>query len=86
MVKKSSAISKDIKPVKSKAQKPKSQLAQREAELNLINSIQQGLAAELDFQNIVDIVGDQLREIFNAGDLSINWYNEKTNLMHYIYE
>jgi GAF domain-containing protein len=31
-------------------------LEQRNAELQIINSIQQGLAAELDFQAIVDLV------------------------------
>ncbi len=39
---------------------------QRVAELAIINSIQQGLAAELDFQAIVDLVGDKLREVFNT--------------------
>ncbi len=34
---------------------------QRNAELAVINSIQQGLAAELNFQAIVDLVGDKLR-------------------------
>src|SRR5688572_10063715 len=60
-------------------------LAQREAELAIINSIQQGLAAKLDFQTIVELVGDRLRELLNTGDLSINWYNEKANLVHYLY-
>ena len=36
---------------------------QRNAELAVINSIQQGMAAELDFQAIVDLVGDKLREV-----------------------
>ena len=57
----------------------------RVAELQIINSIQQGLAAELNFQAIVDLVGDKLREILNTGDFSINWYDEKTKLMHYLY-
>ncbi len=39
---------------------------ERVAELQIINSIQQGLAAELDFQAIVDLVGDKLREVFNS--------------------
>ncbi|MFN8411427.1 MAG: GAF domain-containing protein [Anaerolineales bacterium] len=52
---------------------------ERVAELQIINSIQQGLAAELDFQAIVDLVGDKLREVFNTPDLGINWYDEKTN-------
>src|SRR5687767_14391045 len=49
----------------SRALSLKQQLAQREAELEIINSIQQGLAAELDFQAIVDLVGDKLREVFH---------------------
>ncbi len=59
---------------------------ERVAELQIINSIQQGLAAELDFQAIVDLVGDKLREVFNTGDFGIRWYDEKTNLIHFLYE
>jgi len=58
---------------------------ERVAELQIINSIQQGLAAELDFQAIVDLVGDKLREVFDMGDIGINWYDEKANLVHYLY-
>ena len=50
------------------------------AELQIINSIQQGLAAELDFQAIVDLVGDKLREVLRTGDIGIRWYDEATNL------
>jgi len=59
---------------------------ERIAELQIINSIQQGLAAELDFQAIVDLVGDKLREVFNTPDLSIRWFDEKANLLHFLYE
>jgi signal transduction histidine kinase/CheY-like chemotaxis protein len=59
---------------------------ERVAELQIINSIQQGLAAELDFQAVVDLVGDKLREVFQTPDLGIRWYDEKTNLLHYFYE
>lgn len=55
------------------------------AELQIINSIQQGLAAELDFQAIVDLVGDKLREVFNTPDFEIRWYDENTNLLHFLY-
>jgi len=58
---------------------------ERVAELQIINSIQQGLAAELDFQAIVDLVGDKLREVFHTPDLSITWYDEKSNIVHYLY-
>ena len=33
------------------------------AELAIINSVQEGLAAQLDFQAIIDLVGDKIREI-----------------------
>ncbi len=58
---------------------------QRVAELQIINSIQQGLAAELDFQAIVDLVGDKLRAEFETPDLSIRWYDEKADLLHHFY-
>jgi GAF domain-containing protein len=58
---------------------------ERVAELEIINSIQQGLAAELDFQAIVDLVGDELREVFKTPDLQIAWYDEKTNFRHVLY-
>jgi len=49
---------------------------QRNAELAVINSIQQAVGAELDFQAIVDVVGDKLRAVFATGDLSIFWWDE----------
>ena len=59
---------------------------QRDAELAVINSIQQGMAAELDFQAIVDLVGDKLREVFDNGDIGIRWRDEQAGLIHYLYE
>ena len=52
-------------------------LEQRANELAIINSIQEGMAAELDFQAIVDLVGDKLREVFSTGDIGIRWYDAK---------
>ena len=49
---------------------------QRNAELAVINGIQQGVSAKLDFQAIVDLVGDTLREVFATGDLLISWRDE----------
>ncbi len=59
---------------------------QRAGELAVINSIQEGMAAELDFQAIVDLVGDKLREVFNTGSMGIRWHDSKTGLIHYLYE
>ena len=58
---------------------------QRNAELAVINRIQQGMAAKLEFQAIIDLVGDKLREVFGTGDMAIRWHDEKTNLGHYLY-
>ncbi len=35
------------------------------------------MAAELDFQAIVDLVGDKLREVFHTGDIGIRWHDPK---------
>ncbi|RIK31864.1 MAG: hypothetical protein DCC56_06710 [Anaerolineae bacterium] len=61
---------------------------ERVAELQIINSIQQGLAAELDFQAIVDLVGDKIREIFNAQVVVLATFDFSKNLMyrHYVIE
>ena len=58
---------------------------QHNSELALINSIQQGLAAELNFQSIVDLVGDKLREVLKTQDLQITWYDQKDKMGHNLY-
>jgi len=59
---------------------------QRNAELAVINSIQQGVAAKLDFQAIVDLVGDKLREVFKVDDIGIRWFDHASRLVHYLYD
>jgi GAF domain-containing protein len=39
---------------------------ERAAELVIINSVQEGLASKLEMQGIYDLVGDKIREIFDA--------------------
>jgi len=58
---------------------------QRNAELAVINSIQHAVGAALDFQSIVDVVADKLREVFATGDMSIRWWDEATGTVHYLY-
>ena len=59
---------------------------QRAAELAIINSIQQGLASKLDFQAIIDLVGDKLRQVLDTGDIGIRWHDREANLIYYLYE
>ena len=58
---------------------------QRNAELALINGVQDAIAGELDPQAIYDAVGDKIREIFDAQVVSIRTLDEATGLLHYQY-
>ena len=54
-------------------------------ELAIINGIQQGIAAELDFQAIVELVGEKLRRVFGSENLSIIWWDEQSATAHALY-
>ena len=58
---------------------------QRAAELAIINSVQDGLAAQLDFDAIIELVGDKMREVFDLQNLGIRIYDPGTNLVHFKY-
>ena len=61
---------------------------QRNAELAVINSVQEGLAKELDIQAIYELVGEKMREIFNAQVIDIVTYDPQNDLIEdkYAYE
>jgi GAF domain-containing protein/CheY-like chemotaxis protein len=59
---------------------------QRNSELAVINAVQQGLAAELDLNAIVELVGERLRVVLASEDFGIRLYDPATGLMHYPYE
>jgi PAS domain S-box-containing protein len=58
---------------------------QRNAELALINSVQEAIAGELDAQAIYDAVGDKIRDVFDAQVVQISMLDETTGLQHYPY-
>jgi len=58
---------------------------QRAAELAIINKVQEGLASKLDMQAIIDLVGDKIREVFNAHGTGIQLYDRQNNLIYYPY-
>lgn len=61
------------------------QLAQRESELAILNSIQTALASNLDFQRIIDAVGDKLGEIFEDGNVGIAFLDKSRNVVTFPY-
>ena len=54
----------------------------------MINSVQESLVAKMDVQGIYDLVGDKIREIFNAQAVDIVTYDIHKNLIEdqYSYE
>src|SRR5512143_1506697 len=61
------------------------ELAEREAELAIINSVQQGLSSNLDVQAIYNLVGDKIQEIFNSQVVMISTYDPQTDTMEHRY-
>jgi GAF domain-containing protein/CheY-like chemotaxis protein len=54
---------------------------QRTAELAIINSVQEGLAKELDIQGVYELVGEKMRAIFRAQIFDIVTYDKTTQLI-----
>jgi sigma-B regulation protein RsbU (phosphoserine phosphatase) len=61
------------------------ELAEREAELAIINSVQQALASHLDVQAIYTLVGDKIRDIFDSQVVMISTYDQETDTMEHRY-
>jgi len=58
---------------------------ERAAELAIINSVQQGLAEQLDRQAMYDLVGEKITEIFDVHGVDIESYDPTTDMIHYEY-
>jgi GAF domain-containing protein len=58
---------------------------QRNAELAIINSVQEGLASKLEMQAIYDLVGDRIRQVFDAQVVTINSFDpdQQQSILHY---
>jgi GAF domain-containing protein/DNA-binding response OmpR family regulator len=59
---------------------------QRNAELALVNEIGEALAKQLDFGAIIELVGERVREIFQAPTIFIALYDPDTNLISWPYD
>jgi GAF domain-containing protein/CheY-like chemotaxis protein len=58
---------------------------QRNAELAVVNEIGAALARQLDFQGIVDAVGDRVGQILGSGEIAIAILDPETNLISFPY-
>jgi signal transduction histidine kinase/CheY-like chemotaxis protein/uncharacterized protein YigA (DUF484 family) len=58
---------------------------QRTAELAVINSVQDGLAKELDMQGIFNLVGDRVQNLFNAQVVIIGSFDLENKIEHFNY-
>ena len=57
------------------------EIRQRNAELALINEVGEALSKQLDFQAIIDLVGERIRSIFDAHTGAIVLYDPATNML-----
>ncbi|MBA3689128.1 MAG: GAF domain-containing protein [Chloroflexi bacterium] len=59
---------------------------QRNAELAIVNEIGSALAKQLDFQAIIDLVGERIRKMFESQDMYIALYDQATNILTFDYD
>src|SRR5260221_12245500 len=58
---------------------------ERAKELAVVNSVQEGLAQQLDMQAMYELVGDKIQEIFDAQVVDIGILDPDRDLVHYPY-
>ena len=61
------------------------EIRQRNAELAIINSVQEGLAAQLDIHAMYELVGAKVEEVFDAQVLDISLYDPQTQSLTFQY-
>lgn len=61
------------------------EVQQRAGELEIINSVQEGLSSKLNIQAIYDLVGEKVRGIFNTQAVIITYYDEESDTASFPY-
>ncbi len=59
---------------------------QRAAELSTVNNISKALASQLDPDDLIQMVGDQLKNLFKANIVYLALLNQKTKIIHFPYQ
>jgi PAS domain S-box-containing protein len=63
-----------------------SETTERNAELDIINSVGEAMSRNLDVDTVAEIVGDKVQEIFKADSVSILLANEAEQEFHFAYD
>jgi len=58
---------------------------ERNAELGFVNSLQEALSKGLEAQQIYEVIGEKMHEIFDAHVLDIGLFNAQDRLVHFPY-
>ncbi len=61
------------------------EIKMRANELEIINSVQEGLSSKLDVQSIYELVGEKVRRIFNTQAVIISYYDPDTDTAGFPY-
>ena len=59
---------------------------QRASELSTVNSISKALASQLDSDDLIKMVGDQLKDLFKANVVYLALLNKETGIIHFPYQ
>src|SRR6185437_6118659 len=59
---------------------------QRASELTTVNNISKALASQLNPNDLINLVGDQLRDLFKANIVYLALLNKKTNVINFPYQ
>jgi len=59
---------------------------QRNAELAIVNEIGTALAKQLDYEAIIELVGERVSHLFDSFDMFVATYDEQTMLIEFEYE
>ena len=59
---------------------------QRATELSMVNSISKALASQLDPDELIELVGGQMKQMFNANIVYLALLNQQTMTIHFPYQ
>jgi signal transduction histidine kinase len=62
-----------------------SETEQRATELQTVNKISSAMVSHLEFDSLINLVGEQMRETFKADIVYLALHNRKTDMLHFPY-